>query len=137
MLFSATKSYYTIIMAKYQHACSLSPLNQLNCKIMALRKDDRTFVTAATEQEAFELMFCLCARIGELRALRWSDVDFDKHTISISREIVLRKNEEGKNRFVEVNHTKGGEHGSRVLPLSERAERVLYELRSQKLVSEL
>ena len=32
-----------------------------------------------------ELMFCLCVRIGELRALRWSDVDFRKHTISISR----------------------------------------------------
>lgn len=83
-----------------------------------------------------ELMFCLCARIGELRALRWSDVDFFKHTISISREIVLRRNEEGKNRFIEVNHTKGGEHGSRVLPLSERAEKVLLELQSQKIVSE-
>ncbi len=83
-----------------------------------------------------ELMFCLCARIGELRALRWSDVDFEKHTLSISREIVLRKGDDGKNHFVEVNHTKGGEHGSRVLPLSARAEKVLYELRSQKLVSD-
>ena len=83
-----------------------------------------------------ELMFCLCARIGELRALRWSDVDFERHTLSISREIVLRKGEDGKNHFIEVNHTKGGEHGSRVLPLSERAEKVLYELRSQNNVSE-
>ena len=32
--------------------------------------------------------------------------------------------------------TKGGEHGARVLPLSERAEKVLYELKSQKVVSE-
>lgn len=83
-----------------------------------------------------ELMFCLCARIGELRALRWTDVDFERHTISISREIILRKGEDGKNHFVEVNHTKGGEHGARVLPLSERAEIVLHELRSQKVVSD-
>ena len=83
-----------------------------------------------------ELMFCLCVRIGELRALRWSDIDFERHTVSISREIVLRKGEDGKNHFIEVNHTKGGEHGARVLPLSERAERALYELRSQKIVSE-
>ena len=32
--------------------------------------------------------------------------------------------------------TKGGEHGARVLPLSERTEKVLYELKSQKVVSE-
>ncbi len=83
-----------------------------------------------------ELMFCLCIRIGELRALRWSDVDFHKHTISISREIVLRRGEDGKNHFVEVGHTKGGEHGARVLPLSQRAEVVLKELRKQDIVSE-
>ena len=48
-----------------------------------------------------ELMFCLCCRIGELRALRWTDVDFSRHIISISREIVLRKGEDGKNHFIE------------------------------------
>ena len=83
-----------------------------------------------------ELMFCLCARIGELRALHWTDVDFERKTISISKEIVLRRNEEGKNRFVEANHTKGGEHGSRILPLSERAERVLYALKAREVTSE-
>ncbi len=83
-----------------------------------------------------ELMFCLCVRIGELRALRWSDVDFRKHTISISREIVLRKGDDGKNHFIEVNHTKGGEHGARVLPLSERAEKALKTLREQQVVSD-
>ena len=70
-----------------------------------------------------ELMFCLFVRIGELRAFRWSDVDFRKHTISISREIVLRNGDDGKNHFIEVTHTKGGEHGAIVLPLSERAEK--------------
>ena len=83
-----------------------------------------------------ELMFCLCCRIGELRALRWTDVDFSRHIISISREIVLRKGEDGKNHFIEVDHTKGGEHGSRILPLSERAERVLLDLLSQPVTSE-
>ena len=78
---------------------------------------------------AIELMFCLCIRIGELRALRWTDLDNRKNTITIAREIVLREDNTGKNHFVEVNHTKGGEHGERVLPLSERARRVIYALR--------
>lgn len=83
-----------------------------------------------------ELMFCLCIRIGELKALRWSDVDFRKKTISISREVVLRKDSDGINRSVELNHTKGGEHGSRILPLSDRALIILKCLREQPKVYE-
>ncbi|MCR4763104.1 MAG: site-specific integrase [Lachnospiraceae bacterium] len=106
--------------------------------------DDRdallTYLDAMPDKSDYEygiiLMFCLCIRIGELRALRWDDVDFYRHTIRISREIVLRRNQSGKNRFVEVNHTKGGEHGARVLPLSERAEDVLRLLREREQASE-
>ncbi|WP_026497316.1 tyrosine-type recombinase/integrase [Butyrivibrio sp. WCD3002] len=83
-----------------------------------------------------ELMFCLCIRIGELKALRWNDVDFRKKTINISREVVLRKDSNGINRSVELNHTKGGEHGSRVLPLSDRALIILKCLREQPKVYE-
>lgn len=85
---------------------------------------------------AIELMFCLCIRIGELCALRWTDLDERQNTITIAREIVLRENDKGKNRFVEVNHTKGGEHGERVLPLSERAMRVLNALNARLRTSD-
>ncbi|WP_026510571.1 tyrosine-type recombinase/integrase [Butyrivibrio sp. LC3010] len=85
---------------------------------------------------AIELMFCLCIRIGELKALRWSDVNFRDKTINISREIVLRKGPDGKNHPVELPHTKGGEHGARILPLSERALSILYCLRNQPIVYE-
>jgi integrase len=83
-----------------------------------------------------ELMFCLCVRIGELKALRWSDVDFRKKTINISREVVLRKDSDGVNRPFELNHTKGGEHGARILPLSDRAIDILKRLREQPKVYE-
>lgn len=75
-----------------------------------------------------ELMFCLCVRIGELKALRWSDIDFRNKTISVSREVVLRKDENGINHHVELAHTKGGEKGSRILPLSDRAINVFKSL---------
>jgi len=83
-----------------------------------------------------ELMFCLCIRIGELKALRWSDIDFRGKTIKISREVVLRKGSDGKNHPVELNHTKGGERGARVIPLSDRALFVLKCLKEQSIVYE-
>ncbi|SEK64831.1 Site-specific recombinase XerD [Butyrivibrio sp. ob235] len=83
-----------------------------------------------------ELMFCLCIRIGELKALKWSDIDFRKNTIKISREVVLRKDSDGINRPVELNHTKGGEHGERILPLSDRVLHILKCLREQPIVYE-
>lgn len=34
------------------------------------------------------LMFCLCVRIGEIKALKWSDVDFDNKRVYIHRSMV-------------------------------------------------
>lgn len=52
--------------------------------------------------------FYLCARIGEIKALRWTDYDSATGTLRIEREVVTRAG-----RQVEVEHTKSGEHGSR------------------------
>lgn len=57
---------------------------------------------------AIYLDFYLCARIGEIKALRWTDYDAEAGTLRIEREVVTR---DGKQ--VAVEHTKGGEHGSR------------------------
>ena len=34
------------------------------------------------------LMFCLCVRIGEMKALKWSDVDFENRKIYIHRSMI-------------------------------------------------
>jgi integrase len=75
---------------------------------------------------AIEFMFCLCCRIGEIRALHWEDVNAEQQKIIIHREIVRRRNEEGINRDVEVPHTKtGDDSGVRILNLSPRAQGIL------------
>ena len=84
-------------------------------KVLSEKKDKSGY------DYGIELMFCLCVRIDELKALRWSDIDFRNKTISVSREVVLRKDENGIYHHVELAHTKGGEKGSRILPLSDRA----------------
>ena len=74
---------------------------------------------------AIALMFCLDIRIGELKALRWSDYDRSKKTIYIHNEIVTRFDENGVRKQVELTHTKAGEGGDRVQRLSPRALQIL------------
>lgn len=77
-------------------------------------------------------MFCLCCRIGELRAMKWDDILGDDERILIRSEIVLRDDGtgRGRNKYVEVSHTKTGhDSGVRALPLNPRAKNVLSTVR--------
>lgn len=77
-------------------------------------------------------MFCMCIRIGELRALRWCDIIGNDEKILIHRQIVAKKDESGKKHFVEVDYTKTGHNsGIRAFPLSKRAKKVLDVIRAE------
>ncbi len=78
------------------------------------------------------LMFCLDVRIGELKALRWSDYNEKKGQIYIHNQIVDRKYENGKWYQLELDYTKSGEDGDRWLPVSKTAKNILSQL---KLIS--
>lgn len=76
-------------------------------------------------------MFCTICRIGEIRALHWSDVNFQQNKILIHREIVRRECEDGAFRYVEVPHTRTGrDSGVRQLNLSPRAISILEKVLS-------
>ena len=69
-------------------------------------------------------------RIGELLALKWSDVDFDNRTISISKNAVVSRidvNGESKYKLINQTSTKT-KSGRRIIPLSGIAHNSLYEL---------
>ncbi len=82
------------------------------------------------------LMFCLDIRIGELKALRWDDYNEASGQIYIHRQIVDRKDENGKWCQVELDYTKSGEDGDRWLPVSKTAASILSQLRLMSLGSE-
>ena len=70
---------------------------------------------------AVSMMFCLGCRVSEVKALKWKDVDWQKQTVYICRELVNA--EEGQ---VERSHTKSGmTEGNRTVPLSKRALEIL------------
>lgn len=76
-----------------------------------------------------QLMFCLDIRIGELKALRWSDYDEVHEQIYIHNQIVDRKDENGKWCQLELDYTKSGEDGDRKLPVSSKAKTILRQLK--------
>ena len=75
------------------------------------------------------LMFCLDIRIGELKALRWSDYDEAKGQIYIHNQIVDRKDDNGKWCQLELDYTKAGEDGDRWLPVTKTAKSILSQLK--------
>lgn len=80
---------------------------------------------------AIQFMFCLCCRIGEIRALHWEDITPEDEFVIIRREIVVRTDENGQGHFVEVNHTKTGhDSGVRRIPLNDRAKLILQKVRT-------
>lgn len=80
---------------------------------------------------AIFLMFSLCVRIGELRSLKWSDIDLEAKTVSIHSQIVRQKDDKGHEYFEYVNRTKGKKReANRVQPLSDDA---IIMLRRQRI----
>jgi len=85
---------------------------------------------------AIELHFRLGCRIGELRALQWSDYDEQYSTIRICKQIRLAKKGstyEHYGRFELVPHTKGGEGGNRTLLVTPKARKVLQRVKAMNL----
>ena len=85
---------------------------------------------------AISLMFCLDCRIGELKALTWDDYDEKAGTIRIQKQYVMRKADlddpDARKHAVLLDHTKGGEGGDRVLPVSPRARKYLQMARRRR-----
>jgi integrase len=80
------------------------------------------------------LMFCLDIRIGELKALKWEDVDLETGQIYIHSQIVDAEDENGKWCQELCDYTKAQEEsadsgGERWLPLSNTAKNVLLQLK--------
>lgn len=95
--------------------------NEERSKILAVAmQTDHVYARAVVT------MFCMDIRIGELRALKWDSINFDKRDAYIHREIVREKDANGKTIYVCVEHTKSGlAEGNRYQPLSDTAYETL------------
>lgn len=77
-------------------------------------------------------------RIGELLALKWSNVDFDKKIIRVmeSRGTVIDRNrKEDDKKYKEMDSSTKTKSGSRIIPMNKKAEEALLYFKSLKYKS--
>ena len=78
-------------------------------------------------------MFCFCCRLGEIKALTWDNVIETENgpMMYFRKQIVRRKCEDGHYHEVPLDYTKSRTaSGYRMQPISDRAMKVLDELRA-------
>ncbi|MCR5233583.1 MAG: site-specific integrase [Lachnospiraceae bacterium] len=66
----------------------------------------------------FQVMLGTGMRVGELCALRWEDVDFEKRVISVNQSVVYVRAHGGKRRYLHVSTPKTAA-GKRTIPIME------------------
>ena len=86
---------------------------------------------------AFAIRFSILtgARVGEISALQWRDIDWMDETIHIHTQQVMRHDEDGHVIYIRVNHTKnerGISHGGRQFPLTEDLKDLLREAKAKQ-----
>lgn len=93
---------------------------RIECFTTAEQKKIEEAVMSGKKQKFFGIVICLYTglRIGELLALTWGDVDFDKGEVSISKSCYCGKH----GRVVDGVKT---EHSKRVIPLSKQILKIL------------
>lgn len=73
----------------------------------------------------FTVMINTGMRVGEITALTWDDIDFEKNTISVNRTLVYYKHEmNGCSYSINTPKTKSG---IRTIPMIEKVKNALYE----------
>lgn len=75
----------------------------------------------------FIVLFCIPLRLGEIRALQWSDVDFNTKQIYIHREVIrAKKTTDIYRQLTCVNHTKGkSAKCNRYISMSDKVLKIL------------
>ena len=90
-----------------------------------LRSTNHTVFTLA-----IELLCCIPARISELRAVTWDDIDFENRIVHLRHSIVDKKADGVNRKATDVNYMKAhSQKGKRDIRLSSYAMDILEELK--------
>lgn len=87
-------------------------------------------IKPTTYSLAVELLCCIPARIGELRAITWEDVDFENRILHLRHSIVDKHTDSVNRKATDVDYMKAhSPKGKRDIKLSRYAVNILMELK--------
>ena len=146
----AAQKPLTILNATYDYAvptyCEHNIAREINLNTFCFSMEEEEIYIYSEEEEktllgyieklpqttyplAIRLAFCFNMRIGELRALTWDDYNEEEGAIKVWHQIVYDK-VDGKRTSIDRPSTKGKKKsGIRMLPVSDKAKKILDELR--------
>ena len=116
----------------------LPSLEQKPVKAFTLEEQARFFEVAKSYSyyEAFIFAVDTGVREGELLALTWDDIDFEKGYVQINKTLVFvkdRENKAGSTYILKVQDSTKTKAGIRKIPLTKRCLRMLRELKLRNI----
>ncbi len=103
---------------------------QIECFSKDEQRKIEKFVAESKKSKLFGIVLCLYTglRIGELLALKWSDLNFPKGILSITKSC---RDEWDNGRYVKITETPKTEHSYRLVPIPKQLMPRLKELKNQ------
>lgn len=99
------------------------PTDTKDKKIEVFSMDQQKQFAEAVKGHKLELLFltalCTGLRIGEISGLKWSDIDFDNHTLTVNRTVerVALFDKDGKRHYETIEQTPKTSNGFRTVPI--------------------
>lgn len=100
------------------------PTDTKDKKIEVFSMDQQKQFAEAVKGHKLELLFLTALytglRIGEISGLKWSDIDFDKHRLTVNRTVtrVALFDKDGKRHYETIEQTPKTSNGFRTVPIS-------------------
>ena len=100
------------------------PTDTKEQKIEVFSVDQQKQFAETVKGHKLELLFltalCTGLRIGEISGLKWSDIDFDKHRLTVNRTVtrVALFDKDGKRHYETIEQTPKTSNGFRTVPIS-------------------
>ena len=99
------------------------PTDTKDKKIEVFSMDQQKQFAETVKGHKLELLFltalCTGLRIGEISGLKWSDIDFDNHTLTVNRTVerVALFDKDGKRHYETIEQTPKTSNGFRTVPI--------------------
>ncbi len=115
---------YSITVPKLQFfEKSLSNIRNNTIKTFTRKEQKDLILTLYKKMDIYKLAVLICLftglRLGELCALKWSDIDFDHKILRVSRTVQRLYMEGGRTKTILVETPPKSEYSKREIPLSE------------------
>lgn len=130
--FASRKYYITVsVVNKPASNARIAPV-----KALSQKEQKKLIATLCHETDLYKMAVLLCLftglRLGELCALKWTDIDFENKLLMISRTVQRLYTDDSRTKTALMEMTPKSEYSRREIPLSNAALGLLIKFKNDK-----